>query len=172
MTRPDCIKHWKEIQGADDRHYRDSQELLAIGSAFGRHFGFARPGIHHELLRPGRRTSWPHCESTEDEFVYVIEGTPDVWLDGVLHRLKPGDGVGFPPGTGLSHSFLNNTEAEVRLLVIGETAKPENRIFYPRNPEQKPRRKDWWDDVPQRPLGEHDGLTDKRRAHKAKSRRP
>jgi uncharacterized cupin superfamily protein len=60
----------------------------------------------------------------------------------------------------------------VRLLVIGETAKPENRIFYPRNPEQKAKRADWWDDVPQRPMGEHDGLTDKRRAQKAKPRRP
>ena len=53
----------------------------------------------------------------------MIEGTPDVWLDDRLHRLRPGDGVGFPAGTGISHSFLNNTEAEVRLLVVGETER-------------------------------------------------
>ena len=86
MTRPDCIKHWKEIQEPDNGTYPGSQELLSIGSPFGRHFGFARLGIHHELLPPGRRTSWPHCEETEDEFIYVIEGTPDVWLDGDLVR--------------------------------------------------------------------------------------
>ena len=168
--RPACIVHWTEIERPDQRHYQGDDELLCIGAAFGRHFGLKALGIHHERLLPGRRTSYPHAESAEEEFVYVIEGTPDVWLDGTLHRLKPGDGVGFPPGTGLSHSFLNNTEAEVRLLVIGETAKPENRIFYPRNPEQKPLRADWWDDVPQRPMGEHDGLTDKRRAQKPKAR--
>ena len=170
--RPACIAHWTEIERTEPGRYEGDDEPFSVGAAFGRHFALKALGIHHERLPPGRRTSYPHAESAEEEFVYVIEGTPDVWLDGTLHRLKPGDGVGFPPGTGLSHSFLNNTEAEVRLLVIGETAKPENRIFYPRNPEQKPLRTDWWDDVPQRPMGEHDGLTDKRRAHKGRPGTP
>ena len=165
--RPSCIAHWTEIEGPDDRHYKGDDELMAIGAPFARHFGLGRLGIHHERLLPGRRTSYPHAESLEEEFVYVIEGTPDVWLDGVLHRLKPGDAVGFPAGTGQSHSFLNNTEAEVRLLVVGETPKAENRITYPRNPERKPMRDDWWDDVPQRPMGDHDGLPDKVRAWRA-----
>ena len=52
-----------------------------------KHAGFARLGIHHIRLEPGHRTSFPHAESAEDEFVYVIAGTPDVWLDGVVHRL-------------------------------------------------------------------------------------
>jgi uncharacterized cupin superfamily protein len=164
MNRPDCIKHWKEIQGPDDRHYQGSQELLAIGSAFGRHFGFARLGIHHEVLRPGRRTSWPHCESTEDEFVYVIEGTPDVWLDGQLFRLAPGDGVGFPAGTGLSHSFINNTESEVRLLVVGDRDRDDNRLHYPKHPARKAQLGDrHWSDWPERPIGPHDGLPDRLR---------
>ncbi|HEX3406740.1 MAG TPA: hypothetical protein VHS81_05845, partial [Caulobacteraceae bacterium] len=87
----------------------------------------------------------------------------------VLHRLKPGDGVGFRPGTGLCHTFLNNTDAEVRLLVVGDTPRPENRIFYPRNPERQPLRDDWWHDVPERPMGDHDGLTDQRRAEKTRA---
>jgi uncharacterized cupin superfamily protein len=166
--RPSCILHWTEIEGPDRVHYEGDDELLAINAPFGRHLGLARLGIHHQRLLPGRRTSFPHAESAEEEFVYVIEGTPDVWLDGELHRLGPGDGVGFPPGTGISHSFLNNTEAEVHLLIVGDTARPENRIFYPRNPERKPLRKDWWNDPPPRTLGAHDGLTDKLRAEKAK----
>ena len=161
--RPSCIAHWTEIEKPDTAHYSGDDELLAVGAAFGKNFGLNRLGIHHERLPPGRRTSYPHAESTEEEFVYVIEGTPDVWLDGTLHRLRPGDGVGFPAGTGICHSFLNNTEAEVHLLVVGETPKPENRIYYPRNPERKPLRTDWWDDVPAHPMGEHDGLPDKLR---------
>lgn len=164
------IVHWKDIEGADDSHYPGDDELMSIGAPFGRHFGLQRLGIHHERLLPGRRTSYPHAESAEEEFVYVIEGAPDVWLDGHLHRLKPGDAVGFPPGTGLCHSFLNNTESEVHLLVIGETPKSENRIYYPKNPERKGMREDWWDDVPTRPLGTHDGLTDKVRAERAAKR--
>ncbi len=166
--RPSCIAHWTEIEGPDDSHYKNDDELMSLGAPLARHFGLTRIGIHHERLLPGRRTSFPHAESTEEEFVHVIKGTPDVWLDGTLHRLKPGDSVGFPAGTGQCHSFLNNTEAEVRLLVVGEPARADNRIYYPRNPERKPMRDDWWDDVPARPMGDHDGLTDTVRAWKAK----
>lgn len=168
--RPSCITHWQQIEGPDDGHYGGDDEKLSIGAPFGRHFGLSRIGIHHERLLPGRRTSYPHAESAEEEFVYVIEGAPDVWLDGELHRLASGDAVGFPAGTGQCHTFINNTDSEVRLLVVGETAKSANRIFYPRNPEQKPRRTDWWDDVPARPMGDHDGLSDRVRDWRAGKR--
>jgi uncharacterized cupin superfamily protein len=165
--RPSCIAHWTEIEEPDNRRYKGDDELMRIGAPFGRHFGLHRLGIHHHRVPPGRRTSFPHAESMEEEFVYVIEGTPDLWLDGRLHRLKPGDGIGFQAGTGISHSFLNNTESEVRLLVVGEAHKAENRIFYPLNPERKAIISDWWDDPPKRALGDHDGLPDKVRACKA-----
>jgi uncharacterized cupin superfamily protein len=165
--RPSCIAHWSEIEKADNQHYVGDDELMSIGAPFGEHFGLTRLGIHHERLPPGRRTSFPHAESAEQEFVYVIEGEPDVWLDGHLHRLRPGEAVGFPAGTAIAHSFLNNTDAEVGLLVVGERPKPENRIFYPMNPERRPLRDDWWDDHPERPLGPHDGMPDLVRAAKA-----
>jgi uncharacterized cupin superfamily protein len=159
--RPDFIKHYAEIEGADAGSYKGSDERFSIGAPFGRHFGLERIGIHHERLLPGRRTSLPHAESHEEEFVYVVEGTPDVWIDGTLNRLRPGDGVGFPAGTGIAHSFLNNTESEVRLLVVGDRNRPENRIVYPLDHWQKPYRTDWWDDAPVRDLGPHDGRPDR-----------
>ncbi len=55
----------------------------------------------------------------------------------------------------------------MRLLVVGERPKPENRIVYPRNPEQRTLRDDWWEDAPERPMGDHDGLTDRLRAWRA-----
>ena len=166
-SRPACIAHWKEIESGDNSHYPGDDELMSIGAPLARHFGIGRIGIHHERLLPGRRTSYPHAESAEEEFVYVIEGTPDAWLDGELHRLGPGDAVGFPAGTGICHTFINNSDSDVRLLVVGERPKPENRVYYPRNFEQKARRKDWWDDPPPREMGGHDGLPDKVRSAKA-----
>lgn len=163
MTTPDrpaCIAHWRDIEGPDDSHYDGDDELMGIGAPLGRHFGLTKLGVHHVRLLPGRRTSYPHSESAEDELVYVIEGEPEAWIDGRLHRLKPGDAVGFPSGTGINHTVINNTGAEVRLLVIGEKSKPENRVFYPRNPEQEIGRGDWWADPPRRALGPHDGLPD------------
>ncbi len=161
-----AITHWRDIESEKAWSYDGDTEPMGLNAPFGQHFGLQRIGIHHVRLQPGRRTSYPHAESGEDEFVYVLEGTPDVWLDGHLHRLQPGDGVGFPAGTGLAHSFLNNSEAEVCLLVVGDKWNDANRIFYAVNPEQRARREDWWHDVPARPMGPHDGLTDAGRAAK------
>lgn len=157
MQRPDFIKHWTELEGPDDQHYPGDTELMEIGAPLARKLGLTRIGIHHIRLLPGRRTSYPHAESAEEEFAYVLEGTPDVWIDGNLHRLKPGDSVAFPAGTGICHTFLNNTRDEVRMIVIGETPKPENRIRYPKNEAYEATRKDRWVDWPERPIGPHDG---------------
>ena len=103
--RPSFIANWRDIENDYAWQYDEDDEPMCIGTAFGRHFGLNKLGIHHERLLPGRRTSFPHAESAEEEFVFVIEGEPDVWIDGHLHRLGPGDAVGFPAGTGIAHSF-------------------------------------------------------------------
>lgn len=169
VTRPDFIKHYSEIQeGPESSYYRGTKEFLSIGSPFAKQLGLTRLGIHHELLPPGRRTSWPHAESAEEEFVYVIEGNPDAWINGDLHRLNSGDAVGFPSGTGISHTFINNTDSDVRLMVVGETSKSENKIYYPLNPSRREQCQDiWWNDIPKHNHGPHDGLPDKLRGAEA-----
>lgn len=167
QERPSFIKHYREIQEPDTATYPSSEELLSIGSPFAKNFGFKKIGIHHEYLPPGRRTSWPHAESSEEEFIYVIEGNPDVWVDGKIYRLRPGDAVGFVPGTGICHTFLNNTAAPVRLLVVGEASRKDNKAFYAfhvkRNEEA--RKLGWlWENPPRQSLGGHDGLPDLLRA--------
>ena len=118
MERPAFIRHWTALEGADDAHYPGDTELLSIRAALGKSLGLTRLGIHHERLPPGRRTSYPHAESAEEEFVFVLDGEPDVWIDGDLHRLRAGDAVAFPAGTGICHTFMNNTDGEVRLLIV------------------------------------------------------
>jgi uncharacterized cupin superfamily protein len=169
--RPSFIRHWREVEASEEGHYPGDDEPLGFGAALARHFGLTRIGIHHERLPPGRRSSFPHAEMLEEEFVYVLEGKPDVWLDGELYPLKPGDSVGFPAGTGITHTFINNTDEEVRLLVIGEASRSDNRIFYPKNLDMREKRSDWWENPPPnplaRPIGSHDGLPDAVRAQKA-----
>jgi uncharacterized cupin superfamily protein len=157
MERPSYIKHWSELEEPDNDHYPGDTELMAIGAPLARKLGLTRLGIHHNRLLPGRRTSYPHAESAEEEFVLVLQGTPDVWIDGDLHRLSVGDSVGFPAGTGICHTFLNNTDDEVHLLIVGEVTKPENRLRYPKNEAYEASRSDAWVDWPSRPLGPHDG---------------
>ncbi len=160
----ECVIHFSAIEGADDQHYPNSPELLSISASFSEHFGLMRLGIHHERLLPGRRVSWPHAEADEEEFVYVLEGTPDLWLDGHLRRLSPGEGAGFPAGTGLAHTFINNTDRDVRLLVVGEASRYRSRIDYPLHPKRNAEIAErHWRNAPVRELGPHDGLPDKSR---------
>ena len=109
--RPDCIAHWTALERAEPNRYQGDDEPMGYNAPLGQALGLARIGIHHRRVPPGQRISFPHAESAEEEFVYVIEGTPDVWLDGRLHRLRPGDAVGFPAGTGIAHTFINNGES-------------------------------------------------------------
>ncbi|WP_426577501.1 cupin domain-containing protein [Xenorhabdus stockiae] len=161
--RPEFIQHWTQNEEEERAGYPDSNEIFTIGSALGESLGLKKLGIHHERLLPGRRTSYPHAEKNEEEFVYVLEGTPDVWINGELYRLEPGDAVGFPAGTGICHTVINNTGSEVRLLVVGEKSKPENKIWYPLNQEYQKTRSDGWDSPPEQVFGNHNGQPDKNR---------
>ena len=155
--RPDFIAHWTDLEDPVAQCYPGDDELMALDAPVGKALGLTRIGVHHVRLAPGRRTSYPHAESAEEEFVFVVEGRPDAWVDGVLHPLEPGDSIGLPAGTGVCHAILNNTTSEVRLLVVGERPKPENRVYYPLNQIHEATREDRWFDPPERPMGPHDG---------------
>ncbi len=145
--------------------YPGSEEILGHGRAIGRAAGLVRIGLHIDRLPPGQRTSYPHAEEKEEEFVYVLEGEVEAWIDGVLHPMKTGDLAAFPAGTGICHTFINNGTREARLLIGGEATKKDNRIVYPLNAHRRAQlpAEEWWDDAPSRPLGDHDGLPDAQR---------
>ena len=146
--------------------YPQSEEPMGPYRCIGKVAGLLRIGINLQRLPPGTRSSWPHAEEDEEEFVYVIEGEVDAWVDGHLHHMVPGDLAAFPAGTGICHCFINNTDHDALLLVGGEASKPGSRIVYPLNPSRRADLKpgDWWDDAPARKLGPHDGLPDARRS--------
>lgn len=145
--------------------YPQSDEAMGPVRGAGCAADLVRIGINLQRLPPGARSSWPHAESNEEEFAYVIEGEVDAWIDGELHRMLAGDLAAFPAGTGIRHCFISDTERGALLLVGGEAAKPENRIAYPLNSSRRTDLKaaDWWHDAPSRNLGSHDGLSDQLR---------
>lgn len=167
MQKPEFIKNYKELILPDDNSYPGSDELLSLSSPVGRELGLKKIGVHIEILNPGRRTSWPHAESLEEEFAYVISGNPQVWVDGHAHDLKPGDFIAFPAGTGIAHCFMNNSELDALLLVGGEASKGDNKCIYPLHPARNAEIKKnnfLWENAPKHQLGPHDGLPDLLRA--------
>ena len=164
-NRPSFIRSTSDVP--ERTHvYPQSTESMGPMRRLGNAAGLQRIGINIQRLPPGTRSSWPHAEENEEEFVYVIDGVVDAWIDGDTHRMVAGELAAFPAGTGICHCFINNSDHEVLLLVGGEAAKPGSRIFYPLNPSRRADMEpsNWWHDVPQRELGAHDGLPDAARS--------
>jgi uncharacterized cupin superfamily protein/ribosomal protein S18 acetylase RimI-like enzyme len=132
--------------------------IRVVDSDIGRTVDFNRVAVHHIVLPPGCRTSSPHAESLEEEFVFVLKGKPNLWLDGYIHDLDEHFAVGFPAGTGIAHTLINNTDSDVHLLVAGDKTKKENLCSFPINPELKNNCQIWWENAPMHPLGPHSGL--------------
>ncbi len=162
-ARPSFIVSASDV--AEHTHiYPQSDEALGPVRRIGKAAGLERIGVNVQRLPPGTRSSWPHAEEDEEEFVYVIDGEVDAWIDGHLHPMKAGDLAAFPAGTGVCHCFLNNSTREV-LLLVGGDVRPDSRIYYPLHPSRRADMKaaQWWHDVPTRALGGHDAMPDARR---------
>jgi len=96
----------------------------------GDHAGLTHYGVVLTRIVPGGQSSHRHAHSTQDEFVYVLEGEPILETNGGAQQLKPGACAGFPAGTGDAHRFVNRTDKDVLLLVIGDRS-PKDDVRYP-----------------------------------------
>lgn len=128
---------------------------------YSRALGTERIAAHWITLAPQTRSSSPHAESLEEEFIYIVKGRPHIWINGYLYQLEEKMCVGFKAGTGISHTVINNTAEPIELIVLGERTKKENRFVFPVNPELNDQHKDhWWSNCPTHEMGPHDGNVD------------
>lgn len=67
----------------------------------------------------------------EDEFLYILTGTPTLVDENGHHILGPGDVVGFPAGQPNAHHLLNHSAAAVTMIVVGSRKPGEETIYYP-----------------------------------------
>ena len=80
-------------------------------------------GLHWERISAGRRGTYPHCHSAEEEVFVMLAGTAtlELWQrDGSVEEtpLRAGSVVARPPGTGIAHSFVAGPEG-VEMLIYG-----------------------------------------------------
>lgn len=139
-----------------DKIFKNNDGIL--DADFSKHLKTERVAAHWIVLPPGDLTSYPHSESHEEEFIYVVVGRPHVWINGYIYQLEPGMCVGFKAGTGIAHTVINNTDQNIELIVMGERTKKHNKCSFPVNPELKESRAAiWWEDSPKQEFGPHDG---------------
>jgi uncharacterized cupin superfamily protein len=88
--------------------------------ALGDFFGLANFGVNLTRLEPGAVSALRHAHSRQDEFVYILQGSPTLHTDEGRTRLAPGMCAGFRAGTGNGHRLLNETGEAVLYLEIGD----------------------------------------------------
>jgi uncharacterized cupin superfamily protein len=96
----------------------------------GDHFGLTRYGINLCRIKPGSVSSMRHCHSAQDEFVYVLEGSPTLVTNAGAMALSPGMCAGFKAGSGDAHHLRNDSSSEVWYLEIGDRSVGD-LVVYP-----------------------------------------
>jgi uncharacterized cupin superfamily protein len=61
-----------------------------------------------------------HAHTKQDEFIYVLEGTPTLITDSGETMLQAGMCAGFKCGTGDAHHLVNRGAGDVVYLEIGD----------------------------------------------------
>jgi uncharacterized cupin superfamily protein len=101
------------------------REKRRLGDAF----GLTNFGVNLTRLRPGAVSSVRHSHSKQDEFVYVIEGSPTLVTDAGPTTMEPGMCAGFKAGSGDAHHLKNETAQDVWYLEVGDRSAQDQATY-------------------------------------------
>lgn len=98
----------------------------------GDHFSLSNFGVNLTELAPGAVSALLHHHSKQDEFIYVLCGTPTLILGDQEYVLSAGQCCGFKAGSAVGHQLVNRSSALVQYLEIGDRTTGDLAI-YPRD---------------------------------------
>jgi uncharacterized cupin superfamily protein len=86
----------------------------------GDQFRLTNFGVNLTRLPPGSISAPRHSHSNQDEFLYILEGTPVLVTNAGEIPLRPGMCAGFKAGSGNAHHLRNRSDTTVVYLEIGD----------------------------------------------------
>jgi uncharacterized cupin superfamily protein len=92
--------------------------------------GLKNFGVNLTRIVPGGQSAARHAHTKQDEFVWVLEGEATLETDAGAQVLTAGQCAGFPAGTGDAHRFVNRSDRDVVLLVVGDRSAGDT-VAYP-----------------------------------------
>lgn len=96
----------------------------------GDRFGLRNFGVNHTVLQPGAVSALRHAHSRQDEFIYVLAGTPTLYTDAGATVLQPGMCAGFASGSGNAHRLVNHGAEPAVYLEVGDRSAGDT-VHYP-----------------------------------------
>ncbi len=100
--------------------YEPGGETFGISTRVGDHAGLRRIGVNLDVIRPGERSTKFHWHHEEEECFLVLGGTGLLQVGSDTYPIGPGDFFAKSEGPERAHQFINNGEADLRILTIGE----------------------------------------------------
>ena len=92
--------------------------------------GLKNFGVNLVTLEPGSWSSIRHWHSRQDEFIYIIQGSVTLVTNDGEEILHAGAMAGFPAGEANGHHLINNSDAIVTYLEIGDRITGD-QVNYP-----------------------------------------
>lgn len=92
--------------------------------------GLTQFGAHLVTLQPGQHSSTRHWHASEDEFLYMLDGTGTVIEQSGKSVITPGDCCCWPAGVENAHHVVNRSALPLTYLMVG-TRVAEDTVRYP-----------------------------------------
>lgn len=112
-----------DVPGTTGSSYPEPLKAVAehrLKRRLGNHGGLNNFGVNMVTLPPGSGSALRHHHALQDEFVYIISGTPTLVTDAGEQTMTPGQCAAFPAGAGDGHKLMNNSAADVVYLEVGD----------------------------------------------------
>jgi uncharacterized cupin superfamily protein len=130
MTRKIGIEQAPGKRGTDYPPPFDEPCRERLRRRLGDAAGLTQFGVNHLVLPPGAWSSQRHWHTTEDEFVYVLEGEVVLVTGAGEEILRGGDCAGFPAGVPDGHHLQNRSSRAATVLEIGARRIADDEAFY------------------------------------------
>ncbi|QMV16316.1 cupin domain-containing protein [Vibrio spartinae] len=96
----------------------------------GDYFGLENFGVNFTTMSPNSTSALKHHHSKQDEFVYIISGTPTLIYGDEEIKMSSGDCVGFKANSGIGHQLINESSQDVVYIEIGDRSR-NDKVEYP-----------------------------------------
>ena len=93
-------------------------------------FDLVNFGVNLTELSPGSMSALKHQHLKQDEFVYILSGTPTLIYGINEYQMKPGDCIGFKAGNETAHHLINKSNAKAVYLEVGDRTTGD-AVIYP-----------------------------------------
>ncbi len=102
------------------------EEFQARLGAIGSRIGAQKLGYNLTVVPPGKQAFPFHSHYANEEMFYIIEGRGEVRIGEARYPIRAGDVIACPPGgPATAHQVINNSDGELKYLVISTKQTPD-----------------------------------------------